>query len=263
MSTVVRRLDAGERVDEIARMVGGAKVTPKARAHAEEMLRAARPDRAEQVGSAGNFGGSRHVISPRERRVDPEIKRAASPGERNGSGRGRAACAWRWCSSALIGLNLYIFVLKPKTSVRELLKTTELAKQGASRVDLDRATPSATAATPPVKPKAPVARRRRRAPGGGGGPCRRADRPGAAARRRERARGHDVIAALATVRQGRLEGYADAPLGRRRAAPRRRAGARASRRPGGPSASATAGGSRDHCPVRQPDRRVGRLVGPR
>ncbi len=40
--TVVRRLDAGDRKDEIARMLGGAKITPKARAHAEEMLRAAR-----------------------------------------------------------------------------------------------------------------------------------------------------------------------------------------------------------------------------
>jgi DNA repair protein RecN (Recombination protein N) len=40
--TVVRRLSAEERKDEIARMIGGAKVTPKARAHAEEMLRAAR-----------------------------------------------------------------------------------------------------------------------------------------------------------------------------------------------------------------------------
>src|SRR4051794_40735660 len=34
--------------------------------------------------------------------------------------------------AVLIGLNLYIFVLRPKTSVRELLKTTKLAKQGAS-----------------------------------------------------------------------------------------------------------------------------------
>jgi DNA repair protein RecN (Recombination protein N) len=41
--TAVRRLDATARKDEIARMLGGAKITPKARAHAEEMLRAARP----------------------------------------------------------------------------------------------------------------------------------------------------------------------------------------------------------------------------
>jgi DNA repair protein RecN (Recombination protein N) len=40
--TVVRRLDAEARKDEIARMIGGAKITPKARAHAEEMLRGAR-----------------------------------------------------------------------------------------------------------------------------------------------------------------------------------------------------------------------------
>jgi DNA repair protein RecN (Recombination protein N) len=39
--TVVRKLSAAERKEEIARMIGG-KVTPKARAHAEEMLRAAR-----------------------------------------------------------------------------------------------------------------------------------------------------------------------------------------------------------------------------
>jgi DNA repair protein RecN (Recombination protein N) len=40
--TVVRRLDRAERKEEIARMLGGAKVTPKARAHAEELMRAAR-----------------------------------------------------------------------------------------------------------------------------------------------------------------------------------------------------------------------------
>ncbi len=40
--TVVRRLDAQARKEEIARMIGGAKITPKARAHAEEMLKAAR-----------------------------------------------------------------------------------------------------------------------------------------------------------------------------------------------------------------------------
>jgi DNA repair protein RecN (Recombination protein N) len=39
--TRVRRLDAAERREEVARMLGG-KVTPKARAHADEMLRAAR-----------------------------------------------------------------------------------------------------------------------------------------------------------------------------------------------------------------------------
>jgi DNA repair protein RecN (Recombination protein N) len=41
--TLVRRLDASERKDEIARMIGGSKITDKARAHAAEMLKAARP----------------------------------------------------------------------------------------------------------------------------------------------------------------------------------------------------------------------------
>jgi DNA repair protein RecN (Recombination protein N) len=41
--TLVRKLEAGERKDEIARMIGGAKITDKARAHAAEMLKAARP----------------------------------------------------------------------------------------------------------------------------------------------------------------------------------------------------------------------------
>jgi DNA repair protein RecN (Recombination protein N) len=40
--TRVRRLSADERREEIARMIGGARVTPKARAHAEEMLKSAR-----------------------------------------------------------------------------------------------------------------------------------------------------------------------------------------------------------------------------
>jgi DNA repair protein RecN (Recombination protein N) len=41
VSTVVRKLSASERKEEIARMLGG-KITPKARAHAEELLRGAR-----------------------------------------------------------------------------------------------------------------------------------------------------------------------------------------------------------------------------
>jgi DNA repair protein RecN (Recombination protein N) len=45
-STVVRRLDGTERVEELARMVGGAKVTDKARAHAEDLIRRAAPKRA-------------------------------------------------------------------------------------------------------------------------------------------------------------------------------------------------------------------------
>ncbi len=40
--TLVRRLADKERRDETARMLGGAKVTPRARAHADELLRAAR-----------------------------------------------------------------------------------------------------------------------------------------------------------------------------------------------------------------------------
>jgi len=40
--TLVRRLPAPDRKEEIARMLGGAKITDKARAHAEEMLKAAR-----------------------------------------------------------------------------------------------------------------------------------------------------------------------------------------------------------------------------
>jgi DNA repair protein RecN (Recombination protein N) len=41
VATIVRRLSASDRKEEIARMLGG-KVTAKARAHAEELLRAAR-----------------------------------------------------------------------------------------------------------------------------------------------------------------------------------------------------------------------------
>jgi len=40
--TVVKRLTPAERREEIARMLGGTKITDKARAHAEEMLKAAR-----------------------------------------------------------------------------------------------------------------------------------------------------------------------------------------------------------------------------
>ena len=45
-STIVRRLTDEERIEELARMVGGAKVTPKARAHAEELIRHASGARA-------------------------------------------------------------------------------------------------------------------------------------------------------------------------------------------------------------------------
>ena len=40
-TTRVRRLSAAERREEIARMLGGAKITAKSRAHAEELLREA------------------------------------------------------------------------------------------------------------------------------------------------------------------------------------------------------------------------------
>jgi DNA repair protein RecN (Recombination protein N) len=40
--TLVRRLATAERREEVARMLGGAKITDKARAHADEMLKAAR-----------------------------------------------------------------------------------------------------------------------------------------------------------------------------------------------------------------------------
>ena len=45
-STAVRELGTGDRVDEIARMLGGVKITERTRAHAREMLNTARPRRA-------------------------------------------------------------------------------------------------------------------------------------------------------------------------------------------------------------------------
>jgi DNA repair protein RecN (Recombination protein N) len=41
--TQLAALTADERIDELARMLGGIEVTAKARAHAGEMLRAAAP----------------------------------------------------------------------------------------------------------------------------------------------------------------------------------------------------------------------------
>ncbi|MGN2393790.1 DNA repair protein RecN, partial [Pelomicrobium sp. G1] len=38
----IRRLEAEERIDEIARMVGGLKITETTRRHAQEMLKAVR-----------------------------------------------------------------------------------------------------------------------------------------------------------------------------------------------------------------------------
>src|SRR5262249_30211526 len=43
IETRVERLNKTERREEVARMLGGLKITPRTRAHAEEMLRASRP----------------------------------------------------------------------------------------------------------------------------------------------------------------------------------------------------------------------------
>ncbi len=45
-STTVRRLDPDERIDELARMVGDGRITPKARAHAEELIEHAQVKRS-------------------------------------------------------------------------------------------------------------------------------------------------------------------------------------------------------------------------
>jgi DNA repair protein RecN (Recombination protein N) len=42
VETAVRRLSAAERKEELARMLGGLKITPRTRAHAEELLRQSR-----------------------------------------------------------------------------------------------------------------------------------------------------------------------------------------------------------------------------
>jgi DNA repair protein RecN (Recombination protein N) len=44
--TTVTELAPGDRVDEVARMLGGVKITDRTRAHAREMLQSARPRRA-------------------------------------------------------------------------------------------------------------------------------------------------------------------------------------------------------------------------
>ena len=51
-ATIVRNLSHAERVEELARMVGGAKVTPQARAHAEELIRHAREAEASGATAA-------------------------------------------------------------------------------------------------------------------------------------------------------------------------------------------------------------------
>jgi DNA repair protein RecN (Recombination protein N) len=38
METALLQLDAEQRIDEIARMIGGEKITRQSRAHAQEML---------------------------------------------------------------------------------------------------------------------------------------------------------------------------------------------------------------------------------
>jgi DNA repair protein RecN (Recombination protein N) len=49
----VESLDAGGRIEEIARMLGGAKITPTTRKHAEEMLGEAAATRGgSRVGTA-------------------------------------------------------------------------------------------------------------------------------------------------------------------------------------------------------------------
>jgi DNA repair protein RecN (Recombination protein N) len=40
VTSELTRLSAGDRVQELARMLGGAQVTPKTRAHAKELLAA-------------------------------------------------------------------------------------------------------------------------------------------------------------------------------------------------------------------------------
>jgi murein DD-endopeptidase MepM/ murein hydrolase activator NlpD len=108
--------------------------------------------------------------------------------------------------AALLGLNLYIFVLKPKTSVRELLKSSELAKQGAS-ASIATGQPGTPAPAPvPVKPKAPAAdeddaRVVETAVHLGEPIARVLQLEGVSLRD-----ANDVVAALATVRQGKLEG---------------------------------------------------------
>jgi DNA repair protein RecN (Recombination protein N) len=75
--TSVTRLDAAERVDELARMLGGVEITPRARAHAHEMLAAvaSKPGGAPaaspasgQTGDAGTTTAGRRSARPRPQR---------------------------------------------------------------------------------------------------------------------------------------------------------------------------------------------------
>jgi DNA repair protein RecN (Recombination protein N) len=62
--TTLNELTAGERVEELARMLGGVEVTDKARAHARDMLNAAERGTAARAGGSGAGGtdASGHTV---------------------------------------------------------------------------------------------------------------------------------------------------------------------------------------------------------
>jgi DNA repair protein RecN (Recombination protein N) len=75
--TSVTRLEAAERVDELARMLGGVEITPRARAHAHEMLAAvasktsgtpAGTPASSHAGDGGVTAGGRRSARPRPQR---------------------------------------------------------------------------------------------------------------------------------------------------------------------------------------------------
>ena len=80
--TSVTRLGAEERVDELARMLGGVEITPRARAHAHEMLAAvaaaaAAPASGKTAGSsAGTAAGSDADQSSARRVPAADVRRA-------------------------------------------------------------------------------------------------------------------------------------------------------------------------------------------
>jgi len=58
--TTVQALDAAERIDEVARMLGGTEITARTRAHAREMLEsAAQSPPGETRPASGGAGSSR------------------------------------------------------------------------------------------------------------------------------------------------------------------------------------------------------------
>jgi DNA repair protein RecN (Recombination protein N) len=72
--TAVRTLDPAERVDEIARMLGGVDMTEQARAHAREMLGVAeRPSKSPKMPSAGTAAPAKPV---KPAKADSRKKRA-------------------------------------------------------------------------------------------------------------------------------------------------------------------------------------------